>query len=70
MRLKSKKDIKTAIIKEYIKVPTYSVDESRIALCNYRKLDLTKQCGKRKLIDTFINAVYVFDRLFQNHIQR
>ena len=53
---KQKTDIEKAITKEQIKAPTYSLDEYRMALCNYRKLDITKQDGKRKLIDTFINA--------------
>lgn len=62
---KQKEDIETAITKEQIKAPTYSANEYRMALCNYRKLDITKQDGKRKLIDTFINAVYA--RLSKNH---
>ena len=32
-----------------------------MALTNYRKIDITQQDGKRKIIDTFINAIYVFD---------
>lgn len=32
-----------------------------MALTNYRKLDITKFEGKRKLIDPFINAIYVYD---------
>ncbi len=62
---KQKDDIETAITKEQIKAPTYSLDEYRMALCNYRKLDITKQDGKRKLIDTFINAVYAYDDYFK-----
>lgn len=62
---KQKEDIETAITKEQIKAPTYSLDEYRMALCNYRKLDITKQDGKRKLIDTFINAVYAYDDNFK-----
>lgn len=56
-----KSEIETAIIKEQIKSPTYSQDEYRIALTNYRKVDFSTQDGKRKIIDTFINAIYVFD---------
>ena len=32
-----------------------------MALHNFRKVDISKQDGKRKIIDTFINAIYVFD---------
>ena len=32
-----------------------------MALHNFRKIDVSKQDGKRKIIDTFINAIYVSD---------
>lgn len=32
-----------------------------MALSNYRKVDISGQDGKRKIINTFINAIYVFD---------
>ena len=57
----SKNEISDAIIKEQIQSPTYTQDEYRMALTNYRKIDITQQDGKRKIIDTFINAIYVFD---------
>ena len=36
-----------------------------MALTNYRKIDITQQDGKRKIIDTFINAIYVYDDHFK-----
>ena len=56
-----KRDIETAIIKEKVQSPVYTKDEYKMALSNYRKIDISRQDGKRKIIDTFINAVYVFD---------
>ena len=56
-----KSEIETAIVKEQIRRPTYSQDEYRMALTNYRKIDVTTQDGKRKIIDTFINAIFVYD---------
>ena len=56
-----KSEIETAIVKEQIQSPTYSQDEYRMALTNYRKVDISTQDGKRKIIDTFINAIYVYD---------
>lgn len=53
------------ITKEQNKVPTYSFDEYRMALYNYHKLDITKQDGKRKLNDTFLNAIYAHDVHFK-----
>lgn len=32
---------------------------------NFRKIDVSKQDGKRKIIDTFINAIYVSDDDFK-----
>ena len=32
-----------------------------MALSNFRKIDITTQEGKRKIIDTFINAIYLYD---------
>jgi len=56
-----KSEIETAIVKEQIRRPTYSQDEYRMALTNYRKIDISTQDGKRKIIDTFINAIFVYD---------
>ena len=56
-----KSEIETAIVKEQIRRPTYSQDEYRMALTNYRKIDISTQEGKRKIIDTFINAIFVYD---------
>ena len=36
-----------------------------MALHNFRKIDVSKQDGKRKIIDTFINAIYVSDDDFK-----
>lgn len=58
---KQRDELGDAIIKEQIQSPTYTQDEYRMALTNYRKIDITQQDGKRKIIDTFINAIYVFD---------
>ena len=56
-----KSEIETAIVKEQIRKPTYSQDEYRMALSNYRKIDISTQDGKRKIIDSFINAIFVYD---------
>ncbi|SCJ82271.1 Transposase and inactivated derivatives [Anaerotruncus sp. 2789STDY5834896] len=58
---KEKCDIENSIAKERIKTPSYSEDEYKMALTNYRKININTQEGKRKIIDTFINAIYVFD---------
>ena len=53
------------IINVKIKTPIFSQDHFRMALHNFRKIDVNKQDGKRKIIDTFINAIYVSDEDFK-----
>ena len=36
-----------------------------MGLYNFRKVDISKQDGKRKIIDTFINAIFVYDDSFK-----
>ncbi len=47
--------------KESIKNPTYTVEQYIMALANYRKVNMNTLDGKRKIINTFINAIFVFD---------
>lgn len=54
-----------SIAKEKIKSPIFSQDHYRMALHNFRKVDISKQDGKRKIIDTFINAIFVYDDSFK-----
>ena len=58
---KQKEDIATAIQKEKINNPTRTLEQYKMALSYYRKLDISNPKGREKLIDTFINAIYVFD---------
>ena len=32
-----------------------------MALCNFRKIDIGKLEGRRKLIDTFVNSIFLYD---------
>ena len=58
---KEKHEISDAIAKEQLKAPIFTQDHFRMALSNFRKIDITTQDGKRKIIDTFINAIYLYD---------
>ena len=62
---KERDEIGEAIAKEKIKTPIFSQDHFRMALHNFRKIDVSKQDGKRKIIDTFINAIYISDDDFK-----
>lgn len=58
---KLRNEISDAIAKEKLQSPIFTQDHFRMAFHNFRKVDISKQEGKRKIIDTFINAIYVFD---------
>lgn len=32
-----------------------------MAFYNFRKIDISKKAGKQKIIDTFINSIYMYD---------
>ncbi len=65
-KLKHEKDeISVSIAKERIKYPTFSQEQFKFALQKFRSIDITDQEGKRKIIDTFINAIYVYDDSFR-----
>ena len=55
------KEIMDAIAKEQLKTPIFTQDHFKMALYNFRKIDISTQDGKRKIIDTFINSIYLFD---------
>lgn len=65
---KERDEIGEAIAKEKIKTPIFTQDHFRMALHNFRKIDVSKQEGKRKIVDTFINAIYVGDDDFKLYI--
>ena len=44
--------------------PILSKDQILHALCNYRKLDLNTKEGKQRIIDSFVNSIYLYDDHF------
>ncbi len=58
---KEQKEITDSIAKEQLKAPIFTQDHFRMALYNFRKIDISKQDGKRKIIDAFINSIYLYD---------
>ena len=49
------------IKKEQTERPIFTKDQFRMALYNFRKIDTTTKEGKAKLIETFIDRIYLFD---------
>ena len=56
-----KKDIETQIIQEEMKHPMLSREDVTYWICRFRTLDVSKLEERRRLIDSFVNSVTVFD---------
>lgn len=56
-----KKDIELHIIQEEIKKPLLSREDVTFWICRFRKLDVSRLDERRRLIDSFVNSVTIFD---------
>lgn len=56
-----KKDIELQIIQEETKRPMLSREDVVYWICRFRSLDVTKLEERRRLIDSFVNSVTIFD---------
>lgn len=56
-----KKEIEITILQEKIKKPFLTKEQILFGIEKYKKLDLSTREGKQRLIDGFINAIYVYD---------
>lgn len=56
-----KKDIELQIIQEEMKHPAVSREDVVYFVCRFRSLDTNKLDARRRLIDSFVNAVTIFD---------
>ena len=56
-----KKEIEITILQEKIKKPFLTKEQILFGIEKYKKLDLSTREGKQRLIDDFINAIYVYD---------
>ena len=57
----NKRALEDEIKKEQAERPLFTKDQFRMALYNFRKIDTTTKEGKAKLIDTFIDRIYLYD---------
>ena len=58
---KEKRDVELAIAKEEMTHNTLTEEKLRMWFERFRKLDLSKLENRRRLIDCFVNAIYLFD---------
>ena len=56
-----KSEIAVQILKEEIAKPTVTKDDILAYLIKYRKLNMKQLDHRRRLIDSFVNAIYLFD---------
>lgn len=56
-----KKDIEMQIIQEEMKHPMLSREDVVYWICRFRTLDVSKLEERRRLIDSFVNSVTIFD---------
>ncbi len=56
-----KKEIELHIIQEEIKNPLLSREDVTFWICRFRKFDVSKLEERRRLIDSFVNSVTIFD---------
>lgn len=56
-----KNDLQTSIAREQIKHPVLTKEQIEFWICRFRNTDITDQIQKQKLIDVFINSIYVYE---------
>ena len=58
---KEQYELEASLMKEKIKTPHLTVEQFREVLLKFRNIDINSISGKQKIIDTFINAIYLYD---------
>ena len=58
---KQKQDLEIEIIEEQIKTPILTQEQILYALTLFRNLDISTREGKERLINGFVNSIYLFD---------
>lgn len=57
----TKKQLEISILQEQIKKPLLTLEQIAFGIYKFRKLDLTTREGKQRLIDSFVNSIYLYD---------
>lgn len=58
---KTKTDLELAIMKEEMEQPTLSREFITFFFHRFRKLDMTSRADRQRLVDSFVNAIYLYD---------
>lgn len=59
-----KKELEDLLIQEQIKSPILTKEQILFGLTKFRNLDVSTMQGKQRLIDSFVNAIYLYDDYF------
>ena len=59
-----KQNLELELYQTQIKNPVLTQEQIEFGLCNLRKIDISTQEGKQRLIDTFVNSIYLYDNHF------
>lgn len=59
-----KKNLEIEKFREEIRNPVFTQDEIRYVIFNYRKIDATSLEGRKKLVESFVNSIYLYDDYF------
>lgn len=56
-----KKSLELELVQEQIKSPILTKEQIMFGITKFRTLDLSTQKGRQTLIDSFVNAIYLYD---------
>ena len=57
----TKEKLELSIVKEEIRKPQFTREQIQFYILQFRKVDLNTLVGRRRLIDSFVNSVVVYD---------
>lgn len=58
---REKSELNITIVQEQIKKPFLTKEQIRFGIEKFKQLDISSKEGKQRLIDGFINAIYLYD---------
>ena len=58
---REKSELDLTIVQEQIKKPFLTKEQIRFGIEKFKQLDISTKEGKQRLIDGFINAIYLYD---------
>jgi hypothetical protein len=64
----AKSDLEVRILQEKMVKPTLTKEQLIFWLSRFRKLDVTQKDQRQRLIDTFVNAIYLYDDKIVLHV--